>query len=1024
MTVLGTAFYAFPSWHIAIWSAIGLTSAGAMVTGVVRNKPRRRLPWLLLATALLLFNAGDFTYFLLTDVLGEANPFPSPADAFYLGTFLLVATGLLSLARSGSRRRDWASLVDTLIFTTAAGLLSWIFLINPYVRNPDLTVVEKAISISYPLGDVVILATIARLLVAARRSTAITLLASGGVGVLVADVLYGLNQLGGSWHVGGPIDIGWILFYGLWGCAALHPSMVTLTEPRVVRQSEVTARRLVLLTLSSLIAPAVLLIEGITGRVSDGPVIALVSAAMFVLVLSRLSGVVDTHRRALVRERGLRDAGAALVLATEVYEVTETVRRAVARMLPMNTPHRVILTINMTDRPSYGPAEPFPSGPSGPRTASAASGPRAIRFQYTRTLDPALAEELGHFDVTLRCPFTLHDRFPGDPGIGALLVAAEESTLLTLQGMVEVLAAQAALALERITLNSELSRRSNEEYFRTLVQNTADVILIVDDDHRIKYASPSAHVVFGRVALVGVALSELIRRDDLAPAAPPPGFEHNGEACANTDWTVQRPDGLLVQVEVSSRDLRQDPTVGGLVVTLRDVTERRRLERELTHRAYHDALTGLANRLLFQERVEQAMARSEFGEQVVGVLFVDLDDFKVVNDTLGHETGDLLLIAVSQRIVGALSSDDLAARLGGDEFAVLIEDAADPTDLERVADRLVRTLAEPFRISGNLISGAVSIGVATNADASDGQDLLRLADLALYVAKGAGKGQWRRYQPTLHTAFLERLELRGALDQAAADGAFALQYQPIVALTNRSTVGFEALVRWHHPTRGLLPPNEFIDVAEETGLIVPIGNWVLENAMAAAVRWQRALAVGQQAHVNAVAEPYVSINISVRQFRTRGIVEKISRELTLSGLSPRSLMLEITESLLLRDDEQVWADLTGLRQMGVRVAIDDFGTGHSSLGYLRHVPIDVVKIDRLFVNALSTSPQQRAVVDSVVQLARTLGLDVIAEGIEQSDDRELLSNLGCPYGQGYLFSHPLSYGDAIKWLLADHVAAA
>jgi diguanylate cyclase (GGDEF)-like protein/PAS domain S-box-containing protein len=544
----------------------------------------------------------------------------------------------------------------------------------------------------------------------------------------------------------------------------------------------------------------------------------------------------------------------------------------------------------------------------------------------------------------------------------------------------------------------------------------ADVILIINDDGRVRYASPSAETIFGGRQVVGNALEDVIHPDDRPAVDRALQLMRLGaDRGHGDDWTVMHADGSQVQVEVSGRDLRQDPTVRGLVVTLRDVTERRLLERELMHRAFHDSLTGLPNRVLFADRVQQAFSRSERNGAVVGVLFIDLDDFKVVNDTMGHEVGDRLLRAVGQRLAQHLRPHDSAARLGGDEFAALIDDATDAIEVERVADRITAALAQPFPFGDEVISGAASIGVATTVEAGSADDLLRQADLALYVAKGAGKGQWRRYQSAIHNAVLRRLELRTALDQAVADGAFTLRYQPIVDLDTGAPVGFEALVRWDHPVRGLVEPRDFIELAEETGLIVPIGGWVLEHATAEAAQWQAALeefAPGREL-------PYVSVNVSVRQFRAPGFTDRLKQSLASSGLPAGSLMLEITESLLLRDDEQVWADLAALRETGVKVAIDDFGTGYSSLSYLRQMPIDVLKIDRSFIDTMSTSPQQRALVDGIVRLAHTLGLQVVAEGVEDQGDREALRDMGCPLGQGYLFARPLGYAEALEWMFSQ-----
>jgi diguanylate cyclase (GGDEF)-like protein len=473
------------------------------------------------------------------------------------------------------------------------------------------------------------------------------------------------------------------------------------------------------------------------------------------------------------------------------------------------------------------------------------------------------------------------------------------------------------------------------------------------------------------------------------------------------------PDDARVQVEASCRDLRAEPTVAGLVLTLRDVTERRRLEQELTHRAFHDSLTGLPNRVLFHDRLQHALGRAARNETMVGVLFIDLDDFKVINDTMGHACGDELLVAASQRLTAELSAGDTAARMGGDEFVALIEDARDPEEVERVAQRVVAAFGKPYLIGDNVVNGPASIGIATTVEAIDGDDLLRQADLALYVAKGAGKGQWRRYQAALHNQVLDRLELRAELDQAIVDRSFVLQYQPIVDLRTGAASGLEALVRWQHPTRGLLAPGRFIDVAEESGLIVPIGDWVIEQALADAAEWRGSGEDG----------PYVSINVSARQFSDPGFVDRALQRLAAAALPADRLVLEITETLLLRDDDQTRQDLARLRQAGIRVAIDDFGTGYSSLSYLRKVPADVLKIEKSFIDAVSTQPQQRALVEGILRLAHTLGLTVVAEGIEEEADRAALVAAGCRYGQGYLFCRPMNNPDVLTWLADAQVAA-
>jgi diguanylate cyclase (GGDEF)-like protein/PAS domain S-box-containing protein len=1000
MVTVVLLYFAFPNQKLVFWTTIGFSAAAAVVVGVIQNKPRRRVPWFLVAAALALFTAGDTVYLVLTTILHESNPFPSAADVLYLAMYPLLIAAMLLLPRS-STGRDRSSALDALVLTAAFGLILWIFLISPNLESETLGALGKFTSIAYPVSDLLFLAVAARLLWAVRSSPAVTLMAIGGICLLITDVAYGLSQLNQSWNMGGPIDFGWIVFYATWGAAALHPSMRDLTEPRVVRESPVTSGRLLILTLSALVPPAVLMVEEITGSVTDAVAIAALSATVFLLVLLRLSGVVRINRQATERERGLRQAGAVLVSATDIDTVQASVHTAVTRLLPPGKRHADNLTLQ---------TNVFHSGQS--------TSEREQRFVRVADLPPTDAVEMTGFEFALVNPLVMAERVADHPQVGTLVVAADDADLTALQGSLAVLASQAALAIERITLSGEISRRRSEEYFRTLVHNTADVILIVeDDDDRIRYASPSAQTMFGDIELSGRPVRDLVdpahqalaqQLLDLVRVRPE-------KRSARADWTVLGPAGVRTEVEVSCRDLRHDPTVAGLVLTLRDVTEQRELERELKHRAFHDLLTGLPNRVLFTEQVERAVNRAHANTTIAGVLFIDLDDFKVVNDTLGHDIGDQLLVAVGERLSRGLRPGNTAARLGGDEFAVLVEDADTLGEVEELAERTVEALAEPIVLGGSLLSASASIGVATTVDAAYASDLLRQADLAVYEAKGAGKGRWLRYQSELHTAVVERLAMRAALEQALEAGDFALHYQPIVRLVDGVTVGFEALVRWIHPARGMVAPGAFIEVAEDTGLIVQIGDWVLQRALADANSWSEL----DDLH----AQPYLSVNVSAKQFRQPGFIERVREQLRRADLPPQRLVLEITESLLLRDDEQVWSDLIALRESGIRVAIDDFGTGYSSLSYLRQVPIDVVKLDKSFIDPMVASTQQRDLVEGIVRLARTLGLDVIAEGIQRPRERDLLVEIGCAYGQGYLFSKPMTDEEALHWLQHEQVPA-
>lgn len=1005
MALLIAAYYAFPGLHAETWGLLGLSGVVAIVLGVIVNRPARALPWLLLAAANLSFVGGQLGFLILADIIHAHVSFPSFADILYLLTYPLSALGVFIFIRWRTIGTDRRSLIDALTLTVGLGLLSWIYLVLPYVHNPTLSWVQKCFAIGYPLGDVLVLAMLARLLAPGQaRARSVQLLAIGTTGMLVSDASYGLIQLHGTFHNGTIVDLGWAVYYSAWGAAALHPSMADLTRPISRPPAEVSPLRLAILMLASLIAPVVLLIKSLESGTGYASVIAVFSAILYLLVLSRLWDVATSHSRALRRERVVRQAGGSLTSAVTVEEAGEAVREAVATLTGPR-PHRAALLAVRDDGElrvvgaGRDPADARELTELAQTWLPSVTGP-ASRLITFAELGASAKTLLAGTDAILLCPLTLRDRPYGDPLIGILAVPGEERTLAALSATIEILAHQAALAVERVTLSREVIRQGNLAYFRTLVQDASDAILIVDDHGKVRYATPSATAIFGDVGIEGAELGDLVGRDERHTVLSVLARirDHAGHASYD-DWRIARRDGRTVQVEVHGSDLRADSTVGGLVLTLRDVTERRELENTLKHLAFHDALTGLPNRLLFQDRVAHALAQARRDGSMVGVLFVDLDDFKVVNDTMGHGVGDELLVAAGHRLSRVAREADTAARLGGDEFAVLIEHVADAAAVDAFAERIVQAFSVPFTLAEGSAVTTATVGIATTMDSDDVGDLLRHADLALYAAKSVGKRGWQRYQPVLSARLTRRRELQAALEEAVAAAAFTIAYQPIVTLADGLVVGFEALVRWPHPRWGVLRPGQFIALAEETGYIVPIGSWVLGQALADLARWRRQVPGG--------APLYMSVNASARQFREPGFVDGVREVLTSSGLPASSLMLELTESVLLPHDQRIRSDLEGLKASGVRLAIDDFGTGYSSLSYLKGLPIDVIKIDKSFMEGIDAPGQQHALVESIVRMARTLRLEIIAEGIENETQRDRLAAMGCRYGQGYLLSEPL-----------------
>ncbi|HEX3214488.1 MAG TPA: EAL domain-containing protein, partial [Actinomycetota bacterium] len=475
---------------------------------------------------------------------------------------------------------------------------------------------------------------------------------------------------------------------------------------------------------------------------------------------------------------------------------------------------------------------------------------------------------------------------------------------------------------------------------------------------------------------------------------------------------VRHRDGTWLHSETVAANLLEDANVRGLVLNTRDVSDRKELEAQLVHQAFHDGLTGLANRTLFTERVEHALARKGQGD--LAVLFIDLDDFKHVNDSLGHAAGDQLLVAAARRLQGCLRPTDVAARLGGDEFAVLLERVTDTDGAATVAGRVLDTLHQPFGLNGRTIPIKASLGVATGQPGIDEADeLLRNADVAMYAAKAGGKDRYELFRPDMHEDMLQRLELEAELRHVADRDQLVLHYQPIIELVSGRITRVEALVRWDHPAKGLLPPSAFIPLAEEQGLIGPIGNWVLLQACLQARRWQDQFPDAPPLSVH--------VNLSGRQLEEQSLVGEVVRALETSRLSPRQLTLEITESVLVSDVEAMSARLRELKGLGVLLAIDDFGTGYSSLSYLRRFPIDMLKIDKAFVDGIGQGREDTALAHAIVKLSHTLQLHTVAEGIEQPDQASHLAALGCQDGQGYLFARPLHAG-AMTELLAKSLA--
>ncbi len=997
-----TAVFYFPRYHVYLWGLLGVGSAAAIVLGIVRNRPQHRVAWIVIAMGVATFALGDISYDVLTEFLHQVNPYPSIADVFYLATYLLLAAGLILMVRARRQHEgEGGAALDALIITAGLGALSWIYLIQPYVHAADMTMIAKLTSIAYPLGDIVLLCVLVRLLFGGgTRGVSVRLLAAGALGVLGADCIYGWIQLHGLWTVGGPTDLGWVLFYVSWGAAALHPSMRDLTQQRPWEARQLSPVTLVLLSASALVAPLALVFRDVAGIPADDGTLAIVSALVFVLVMIRLVGLARSQSIDARRQQSLRRFSEYLVSATERSEVWNAGVNALSELGAAGILGCVVTGSESQRVPVVAATWPEVIGVVVKvTTPDTLSDRRVVSLTNGEMVQDTPRSTIWTQLVSSERPVTRE----------RILLAHERPLSADIRAIIDGIVAQLLVALERVELARVVHEARNERRFRAMVQYSSDLITLLGTDLRITYQSEAVMKILGRppYEFVGKALNDVVHPDDVPIVQAHLAKVLTGGLGSTSTFELRMVhlDGDWRIVNTVITNLFAEPDVGAIVLNGRDVTERHALEQELNHQAFHDTLTGLANRALFVDRLSHAMDRSARENNSVAVLFLDLDDFKTVNDSFGHPAGDSLLVEVAKRIRSATRPGDTVARFGGDEFAVLIEAGFMPVAAQEVAERIIDALTPTFRVLTNDVAMRPSIGIAiADQPFATPDDLLRDADLAMYVAKRKGKGRFEMYEPQMHEDALRRLETEVGIREGIDAHQFEVFYQPIVDTHSGKLTAAEALVRWNHPSRGLLAPIEFIKVAEDTGLIVRLGKQVLKSAVRQTQEWKQSGAV----------EPdfYVSVNLSAHQLQDAGLVESVARALSETGLSPDGLVLEVTESALVENLADTVPRLLALRSLGVRLAIDDFGTGYSSLSYLADLPINYVKIDKSFIDRMTPDVEGSAVVRGVVDLSHAMGFTCVAEGVEEDSQRSILDELDCDFIQGYLFGRPRCVAEA------------
>ncbi|HKR01336.1 MAG TPA: EAL domain-containing protein [Pyrinomonadaceae bacterium] len=592
------------------------------------------------------------------------------------------------------------------------------------------------------------------------------------------------------------------------------------------------------------------------------------------------------------------------------------------------------------------------------------------------------------------------------------IIAIVYFTYCTYLKNVEASVAQAEQAERHVA-----ALRESEERFRSAFDHAAGMALVGTDGSWIKVNRSLCEMVgYSEQELLASNFQAITHEDDLADMMAQIAKLLGGEInTCQTELRYTHKRGQIVWILLSVTMIRDSLTDSvNLIFQSQDITDRKRAEERLLHEAFHDMLTGLPNRALFMDHLKLSVERGKRRDgRLFAVLFLDLDRFKIVNDSLGHMVGDQLLVGIARRLEICLRPGDTVARLGGDEFTVLLEDLASVTEAIEVAERLQKALARPFNLDGHEVFTTVSIGIALSSTGYERpEEVLRDADTAMYRAKMLGKARHEVFDKTMHARAMNLLQMESDLRRAIERKEFVLHYQPIVALESGAISGFEALVRWEHPERGFVPPDEFISIAEETGLIVPIGQWVLEEACRQLNIWQE--------RFPQYPPLQISVNLSSKQFINSDLIARIRRVLDEAGVAPQSLKLEITESMMMENFDTAVEMLRQLRALGIELSIDDFGTGYSSLSYLHRFPISTLKVDRSFVSSMTGNNENAEIVRTILMLAHSLKMSVVAEGVETKDQLSQLVLLECEYGQGYYFSKPLDTEEATRLLSARH----
>jgi len=942
----------------------------------------RSLAWWSISLAMFSWGTGQVAWAYYQLIAHRDAPFPSTADFGYLTLvpFAIVGASIICFENALTSERVRA-VVDGLVIAVSLMAVAWVVALEPvFVARGETTRFALVLSFTYPVGDLVVVALVlTTLLRVGVHHRQLRLLGLGFAILAVADGLFSYLVATGTVSSYSLSDVGWFAGFLVVALSARTSSDVV----RPAGHERPGASRLFLVFGPLTLAIGVALEELLRGQRDSMIVWSVVALAIVVMARQ-------------------------LAIQVENTALTDTLRAKLAELERSEDRFRVVFdesndVICLLD----GEGCFIEASAAMERTFNWPSAVIRGRNLFELVHPDELADLLARFAAFLTGEGANNATFRFRDGLGEYRWVEAAGADLREHPSVHAIVVSMRDIGKRMRSESEL--RVAQQRFQAAFDEAPIGMALATMDGRFFMVNRALHRIVGYPpgALVGMSNADITHPDDLAQSRIEMQRLGAGEISSfQLEKRYIHADGHTVWVALSVSFVAEPDGESYCVGQIEDITQRKAIAEHLEHSAVHDALTGLPNRVYFVGRLDEALRRAEREGTHIGVVFLDVDRFKVVNDSLGHAAGDELLKAVADRLRESLRPDDVVARFGGDEFTVLVERVADEAAAMEMADRVLRILSRPVNLSHGETYVSASLGVAISQQGTSGAELLRNADTAMYVAKQRGRGRVELFAPLSHTNAVSQLRTENDLHRAIERREFRLHYQPIVDLRTGQVVAFEALVRWQHPTRGLLAPGDFIASAEETGLIVPLGEWVLEQACAQTAQWQ-----GAQRDGGAVT---INVNLSPRQLGTYELTEQVRTVLANTGIRQGSLCLEITESGLMVDTTEALARLTSLHALGVRLSIDDFGTGYSSLTYLKRFPVDSLKIDRTFVDGLGTETEDTAIVSAVIGLAHSLGLVAVAEGVETVEQLTRLRAMGCDLGQGYYFGRPAppeTFGD-------------